>query len=306
MSITEVPSQRDSKRKASPPRYRSGPVRRSKRSGWGKARMGLFNASAIVLGFYALFPVLWIIITSLKPQSQLTTQPVTLIPSSITLGSYRTALGQAPFGRYYINSLVVSISSTVATLFLGTLAGYAIARLRFRFKKTVLLVILGFSFMPPITLVVPLFNLFRHFALLNTYWALIIPYTFLSLPICVWLMNAYLQDLPKELEEAAMVDGLNYFGAFIRIILRVAIPGIVTAGLIIFATDWNEFLLALTFMTDNSMRTLPVGIALYPGQYTFPWGIISAATVLALVPVALAVSVFQKRLISGMTLGAVK
>ncbi|CAG4911858.1 MULTISPECIES: carbohydrate ABC transporter permease [Acidithrix] len=299
--MTKIPNQKISKRA-----YKSGPVRRSKRGAWAKARMGLFNASAIVLGFYALFPVLWILITSLKPQAQLTTQPVTLIPSSLTLGSYRTALGQAPFGRYYINSLVVSVTATLASLILGTFAGYAIARLRFRFKKVILLVILAFSFLPPITLVVPLFNLFRHFNLLNTYWALIIPYTFLSLPICVWLMNAYLQDLPKELEEAAMVDGLGYFGAFFKIILRVSVPGIVTAGLIIFAGDWNEFLLALTFMTNNSMRTLPVGIALYPGQYTFPWGIISAATVLALVPVALAVSVFQKRLISGMTLGAVK
>ena len=268
--------------------------------------MGIFNLSAIILGFYALFPVIWILITSLKPQAQLTTQPVTLFPTSVTLGSYRTALSQAPFGRYYFNSLLVTVTSTVFSLTLGTFAGYALARLRFRFKRLILMVILAFSFLPPITLVVPLFNLFRHFNLLNTYWALIIPYTFLTLPICVWLMNAYLQDLPKELEEAAKVDGLSTLGAFFRIILRVSVPGVVTTGLIIFATNWNEFLLALTFMTNNQMRTLPVGIALYPGQYTFPWGIISAATVLALVPVALGVSVFQRRLISGLTLGAVK
>ncbi|NNN11595.1 MAG: carbohydrate ABC transporter permease [Acidimicrobiaceae bacterium] len=301
MTTTSKPPSRKRVRVKSPE-----PSKVARRHGWARARMGVFNLSAIILGFYALFPVIWILITSLKPQAQLTTQPVTLIPTSVTLGSYRTALSQAPFGRYYFNSLLVTVSSTIFSLILGTFAGYALARLRFRFKRLILMIILAFSFLPPITLVVPLFNLFRHFNLLNTYWALIIPYTFLTLPICVWLMNAYLQDLPKELEEAAMVDGLTTFGAFFRIILRVSVPGVVTTGLIIFATNWNEFLLALTFMTNNQMRTLPVGIALYPGQYTFPWGIISAATVLALVPVALGVSVFQRRLISGLTLGAVK
>ena len=279
---------------------------RPKKTVWYRARFGLFNASALILGLYALFPVLWIFVTSIKPQSQLTAQPIVLIPTSITGASYKTAFSQAPFGRFYLNSLIVSLSATVLCLVLGSIAGYDIARLRFRYKKVVLVGILAFSFFPQITSVVPLFSIFKSLGLLNTYWALIIPYTFMTLPICVWLMNAYLQDLPRELEEAGVMDGLSRFGTFYRIVLRVAIPGIVTAALIVFATDWNEFLYALTFMTNLNMRTLPVGIALYPGQYTFPWGVISAATVLALVPVALAVSVFQRRLISGLTLGAVK
>ena len=255
---------------------------------------------------YAVFPVLWVLVTSIKPQSQVTSEPVVLFPTHPSIASYQAAFSTAPFGRFYENSLIVSLSSCAITLTLGTLAGYAIARLRFRFKQLVLLAILAFSFFPPILGVVPLFQIYRHLGLVNTYWALIIPYTFTNLPICVWLMSAYLRDLPKELEEAAMMDGMSRFGSFLRVVLRLSAPGLVTAALIVFAIDWNEFLYALTFMTDVNMRTLPVGIALYPGEYTFPWGVISAATVLALVPMALGVSVFQRRLVNGLTLGAVK
>lgn len=303
MSALAPPAQRPERPVAAPAKP-SRPARRPPRSRW--RRWGLFQLSTLVLGLYAVFPVLWILLTSLKPQNELTAQPVVLIPHALSVSSYATALSTAPFGRFYLNSVIVSVSATALCLALGTLGGYAIGRLRFRMKRTLLVVILAFTFFPPITGVVPLFNVFRHLGLLNTYWALIIPYTFLNLPICVWLLTAYLQDLPRELEESATIDGSSRMGALARIILPVSVPGLVTAALIVFANCWNEFLYALTFETNPTMRTLPVGIALYPGQYTFPWGVISAATVLALVPLALTVSFFQKRLISGLTLGAVK
>ncbi|MGH9065880.1 MAG: carbohydrate ABC transporter permease [Acidimicrobiales bacterium] len=295
------PARRPDARPARP--ARPGPAGIGRLQG---ARFGAFYLVAVVMALFALFPVIWLLITSFKPQADLTAQPVVLFPHHLTVASYSTAFSQAPFGRFYLNSIIVAVSSTLLTLVIGSLAGYAIARLSFPFKRTTLLAILAFSFFPPITGVVPLFNVFRHLGLLNTYWALIIPYTFATLPVCVWLMSAYLQDLPRELEEAAVVEGLSKLGAFVRVVLPVSTPGLVTAGLIVFATDWNEFLYALTFMTNINMRTLPVGIALYPGQYTFPWGVISAATVIALVPLGLAVAFFQRRLVSGLTLGAVK
>ena len=265
-----------------------------------------FYLMAIVFAVFSLFPMAWILLSSFMPLADLTSQPLVYLPHPPTLDNYRFALQQAPFVRYYLNSTVCSLTATFACLVLAGLAGYAIARLRFRRKQYVLVGILMASFFPPITQLIPLYNLMNKFNLLNTYWALIIPYTFHTLPMAIWLLSAYLRDIPRDLEEAAMVDGTSRLGAFWRVIVPISAPGFITAGIIVFVYNWNEFLFALTFEPNAVMRTIPVGIALYQGQFTYPWGTISAATALAVVPVVLIILIFQRRLITGLTAGAVK
>jgi trehalose/maltose transport system permease protein len=275
------------------------------RRGISPSRVGFYVLAAFFAAF-AFFPMVWILDTSFKPLNQVTAQPVTYIPWPPTLENYQVAFGQAPFARYYLSSAIVSVISTLCCLVLAALAGYAIARLRFRGKQVVLIGVLMFSFFPAITQLVPLYNVMRTLNLLNTYPALIIPYTFHSLPMAIWLLSAYLRDIPRDLEEAAMVDGTTRLGAFVRVILPVSAPGFVTSGVIVFVWCWNEFLLALAFMTETNVKTLPVGIQQYQGQFTFPWGTISAATVLAVIPLVLLILIFQRRLITGLTAGAVK
>ncbi len=276
-----------------------------RRPGRAPARAG-FYAMAVVFAVFSFFPIAWILLSSFMPLQELTAQPLAYLPQPPTLDSYRFALQQAPFARYYLNSTVCSLVATFACLVLAGLAGYAIARLRFRGKQVVLVGILMASFFPPITQLIPLYNVMNQFGLLNTYWALIIPYTFHTLPMAIWLLSAYLRDIPRDLEEAAMVDGTSRLGAFWRVIVPISAPGFITAGIIVFVYNWNEFLFALTFEPNADMRTIPVGIALYQGQFTYPWGTISAATVLAVVPLVLIILAFQRRLITGLTAGAVK
>jgi multiple sugar transport system permease protein len=265
-----------------------------------------FYVMAAAFALVAFLPMVWILDTSLKPLSQLTTQPPTYLPWPATLQNYVVAFAQQPFARYYLNSAVVSVAATAACLALAALAGYAIARLRFRWKRVVLIGILSASLFPPITQLLPLYNVMQTLGLLNNYLALIIPYTFHTLPMAIWLLSAYLRDIPRDLEEAAMVDGAGRMRALLRVVLPLSSPGLVTTGVIVFVYDWNEFLFSLTFMTQQDMRTIPVGIALYQGQYSFPWGTISAATVMAVIPLVLLILFFQRRLIAGLTAGAVK
>lgn len=271
-----------------------------------RARNTAFYALVIVFAVFAFFPMVWIFLTSLKPPDEVAAQPVTYWPQGPTLDNYVIAFKQAPFLRYYGNSAVVALLATALSLVLAGLAGYALARLRFRGKQYVLLGIIAASFFPAIVQLIPLYNLMLTLGQLNQYPALILPYTFHTVPMATWLLTAYLRDVPRGLEEAAMVDGTTRLGAFWRVIVPISAPGFVTAGIVVFVYNWNEFLLALTFMPDPNMRTLPVGIALYQGQFTFPWGTISAATVVAVLPLVLIILIFQRRLITGLTAGAVK
>lgn len=283
----------------------TGAAERDRSGGPPLGRIGFYLMAAF-FSIFAFFPMLWILDTSLKPLDQLTAQPILFLPTRPTVSNYQIAFQQAPFARYYLNSTICSLSATLACLVLAAGAGYALARLRFRGKQVVLVGILTASFFPPITQLIPLYQLMLNLNLLNTYWALIIPYTFHTLPMAIWLLSAYLRDIPRDLEEAAIVDGTSRLGAFLRVILPVAAPGFVTAAIIVFVYNWNEFLFALTFEPNADMRTIPVGIALYQGQFTFPWGTISAATVVAVLPLVLVILRFQRRLITGLTAGAVK
>jgi len=261
-----------------------------------------------------IFPAIWLFLTSFKSDGELQRLPITYLPDAFTFDNYVQVFVRNPFGRFLLNSLVVSLSATLICVFFAALAGYALARLNLPGRKIILTVIVMTSMFPALVLIVPLYRLFRGIDLgwfttpnlLDTYWALIIPYVALSLPIATLTLTSFFQLIPKDLESAAMVDGSSRIGTLFRIVAPLSAPGIVTAGIIIFVNSWNEFLLGLTFITSRNMRTVPVGITFYQDEFAFPWAVISAAVTLGIVPLVLLILFFQRRLISGLTAGGVK
>jgi multiple sugar transport system permease protein len=262
-----------------------------------------FYGSVALLVLVSFFPVIWILITSLKEPTNISTFPVDYIPDPVTLQNYIIAFEQAPFARYLFNSFVVASGTAVIDVVLGSMAGYALSRLRFRWKFPVLLAILISAMLPYIGRLIPLFRLFRDAGMLNSYPGLILPYAAFQLPFAVWVFQAYFKELPDSLEEAGLMDGLTHIGVLFRIILPVSAPAMATTAIIVFIYAWNEFLFALTFMTQDQMKTITVGIALYQGQYSFPWATISAATFMSIVPLLLFMLFFQEKIVEGLTSG---
>jgi ABC-type glycerol-3-phosphate transport system permease component len=251
------------------------------------------------------FPLYWTVLSSLMPERQLT-EPARLIPAALTDDHYRRLFTERDFWTPIQSSLVVAGTTTLFCVALGSLCAYALARLEFAGRTVVLAFILAVSMFPQITIVSPLYALLRAFGLIDTYPGLVLPYLTFAMPLTVWLLVGFFQALPRELEEAAMVDGASRVTTFARIILPLALPGLATTGIITFIYCWNEFLFALSFTVSPARRTVPVAIALFRGQYQVPWGQILAATVVATAPVALLVLAFQRRIVRGLTAGAVK
>jgi multiple sugar transport system permease protein len=250
-------------------------------------------------------PMLWALLTSLMTTQETTSTPATLLPAHPTLSSYGTALN-GDIGRYYRNSVIVSLVSTVITMTLATLSAYAFARLRFRFKRAILLLVLAFSLFPPLAQVIPVYQILRRFHLIGSLGALIVPYSILELPLAVLVLMAFFRDIPPDLEEAAMVDGLTRLGAFLRAVLPLTLPGVFTTAIITFVADWNEYLFALNYTTTNTY-TLPVGIVtISQTEFTTSFGVLSAATVMAVVPLIVLILLLERRIVSGLTAGAIK
>jgi len=202
--------------------------------------------------------------------------------------------------------LIVASLSTVLSLIVATGAAYAIARLNLRYRQWILTAIVASSMFPLISLLVPIFEIMRSLGLLNTYTALILPYTVLNLPVCTLVLVSFFQSIPRDLENAAMIDGCSRIGALWHVVIPLAAPGVFTAGILAFVNAWDEFLLALSLNASAAMRTAPVGIAMYQGEYTFPWPLISAALIVTIIPVALLIALFQERVIGGLTQGGLK
>ena len=271
---------------------------------WSGPGLRLIAAGLVVINGF--FPALWILFTSLKPESELVKKPITWWPQSPTLANYVQAFTDQPLGRYLWNSAVVATVSTLLSLLVAGLAAYAIARLNLRYRQVVLTAIVASSMFPLVTLLVPIFETMRALGLLNTYTALVLPYTVLNLPVCTLVLVSFFQSIPRDLENAAMIDGCTRLGALWHVVVPLAAPGVFTAGILAFVNAWDEFLLALSLNAGASMRTVPVGIALYQGEFTFPWPIISAALIVALVPMALLIAAFQERVVGGLTQGGLK
>jgi multiple sugar transport system permease protein len=260
----------------------------------------------VVLVVNGIYPLVWIFLTSIKNELELTQVPITYFPQTPNFGNYAQVFQAQPFARFFLNSLVISSLSTILCVTIAAFAAYALARLRLRYRRIISIIIVAASMFPIVSLIVPLFQIMRGLGWLNTYWSLIIPYATFSLPISTLVLTAFFQGIPEDLESAAMIDGCSRFGALWRIIVPLAAPGVVTAAILAFVNSWNEFLLALTFNSAPDMKTVPVGVMLYQGEFTFPWPLISAAIIITIIPIVVLILIFQRRIISGLTAGGVK
>jgi multiple sugar transport system permease protein len=260
----------------------------------------------LILVVNGMFPALWILFTSLKTETELTVKPITWLPHAPTLANYIRAFTDQPLLIFLFNSFMVALLSTALTLFISVLAAYSLARLQIRGRDLILSAIIAVSTFPLVTLLVPLFEIMRALGLLNTWVALILPYTVLSLPVCTLILVSFFEGIPRDLENSAMIDGCTRIGALFKIVVPLSAPGVFTAGILAFVNAWDEFLLALSFNSNPQLRTLPVGITLYQGEFAFPWPVISAALVVGIVPVAVLIVIFQERVVSGLTSGGIK
>jgi ABC-type glycerol-3-phosphate transport system permease component len=259
-----------------------------------------------------LFPFYWIVVTSLKTQGALAQGTTSLLPGHITFGSYSADLTQTSvtglsFGRSLLNSAIVALSTTAVTVVLAVLAGYALSRTRMRGKGAALAFVLLAGFFPPLAMVGPLFLAYRNIGLLNNYPSLIITYLIYTLPLATWFLANFFSQLPHQLEEAALVDGASRLQAMRRVILPVAVPGIFTVAILSFILAWNDFAFAVSFMETPDKYTAPLAIiGLGQSQFQVFYNRIDAAVVLVTLPVALLVIFAQRRIISGLTAGALK
>jgi trehalose/maltose transport system permease protein len=267
----------------------------------------LFWILVVVIIFYTVFPFVWAVISSIKPNAELFSTPVDYWPDQINLTFYRFVLDNGDFLRALRNSVIVSVSTVVISLALGSLAAYALGRLKFRGRTPVLYLILSMTMFPQIAILGSLYQMITTLGLFDRLPALIIAYLTFTLPFTVWVLTNFFKAMPGELEEAALVDGATPFQAFARILLPLAAPGLVTTGLLAFIAAWNEYLYALTF-TQTRARTVQPAIASFTGntQFELPWGNILAASVLVTLPLVVLVLVFQRKILAGLTAGAVK
>ena len=268
-------------------------------------RLGLYAlAAGIVL--YSVFPFYYAIVSSLKTGQQLFDP--SLLPPRIRFDNYVAVLSQGVFLRDLLNSVVVAMVVVAISLFVGVTAAYALGRVNFRGRKLLLLSVLGVSMFPQVAVLSGLFELIRALGLYNSLPGLMLAYLIFTLPFTVWVLTTFIRELPKELEEAAIMDGATPWIIVRRVFMPLLWPALVTTGLLAFIGAWNEFLYALTFTLSPEVRTVPVAIALLSGasQHELPWGPIMAASVVVTIPVVGLVLVFQRRIVSGLTAGAVK
>jgi trehalose/maltose transport system permease protein len=270
------------------------------------ASRALFAALVAAILVYAAFPFYWALVSSLKSGSQLFR--VDLVPPEPQWDNYVAVFRHQPFGRNILNSVFVAGSVVAVSLALAVTASYALGRVDFRGRTTLLLLILSVSMFPQVAVLPGMFELVRWLGLYNNLLSLTLSYLIFTLPFTVWVLTTFMRDLPKELEEAALVDGASPWVIITRVFMPLLMPALVTTGLLAFIVAWNEFLFALTFTLSNERRTVPVAIALISGgsQFELPWGRVMAASVIVTVPLVVLVLIFQRRIVSGLTAGAVK
>lgn len=265
-------------------------------------------ALAIIVSVVSVFPFVYAVSTSFKTGAELF--ETNIIPSSFAPTNYITLFTEAeqPFARHLLNSIMVSTIVVGLSLFLGVSAAYALGRINFKGRGLLLTAILGVSMFPQVAVLSGMFEMIRFFGMYNRALGLVLPYMIFTLPFTVWVLTTFMKQLPKELEEAAIMDGCGPWRIIKDVFMPLLWPALVSTGLLAFIAAWNEFLFALTFVIDNNERTVPVSISLISGasKYEIPWGKIMAASVLVTLPLIALVLVFQKKIVSGLTAGAVK
>jgi len=259
-----------------------------------------------VLLIFVLFPFGWMVSVALKTPEEQFQVPPTLLPSHFTLQNFLTLSQHPVFIYFFLNSILIASTTTLLVVFVTIFCAYSFSRLKFPGRKSLLSIIILTQLFPLAAIIVPIYIIMSKVGLINTYFSLIIAYLSFTVPISVWLLRGFIQGIPPELEEAAMVDGCGRLQAFIRIILPLSRPGIAATAAYIFFVSWQEFMFALTFITDEYKRTLTVGILDFVGQYTTDWGSLMAASVCVCLPVFILFLILQKQLITGLTKGALK
>jgi multiple sugar transport system permease protein len=270
----------------------------------------LWTIAIALVVIFALIPVLWLISISLKPPEALTDQK--FIPADISFDNYKSlfegGIDDSPFIKPLINSIGIALITTAISIVLASFCAYAIARLEFPGKRVILAGALAIAMFPPISTVGPLFDMWRALGLYDTWLGLIIPYLTFSLPLAIYVLVAFFREIPWELEQAAQVDGATPFQAFTKVIVPLAAPGVFTAAILVFIFCWNDFLFAISLTSSDASRTVPAALAFFTGEssFTAPTGSIAAAAVVVTIPIIVFVLIFQRRIVAGLTAGAVK
>lgn len=254
----------------------------------------------------ALFPFYWMLVTSLKDRQEIYSGKLTLWPKNLTYANYIDTFQNSSFPLYFMNSFIVSMSSSILVLFVSILGGYSMARYAFRGKKLFLISFLATQMIPVMVILVPLFITFSHLHLLNKLPSLIITYTAMNIPFCLLTMSSFFQRIPVSLEEAALIDGCNKFQTMTKIILPIMRPGIVATLVFAFTGAWNDLFFGVMFTNSESTKTVPVGLSSFVQKFDINWGQMSAAGILSLIPVVIMFAFAQKYIVSGLTEGAVK
>lgn len=257
-------------------------------------------------GLFAGFPVLWMLVSSFKSNTQIFAWPPRFLDPSFSLDAYKAILTDPGKVRYFLNSYFITAVVVILTLIIGIMAAYAFSRFDFKFKGVINTVIVGVQAIPPIVLLIPYMSLIVTLKLYNTYMALILTYLVFTLPYCILMVTGYFNTLSKELDEAVRVDGGSRWKALWGILVPISIPGLVSVGMYTFMQAWNEYLFALTLTRTNDMRTVPVGINMLMGQHSYDWSQMMAMSVLGSIPVLILFLFFQKYFIAGMASGSVK
>jgi trehalose/maltose transport system permease protein len=286
---------------------RAGAVSRRRSNVLGRV---LFYVLLVVIAFYLLFPFYWALRSSITPDDALFKTPIQYFPQHPTLKHYQEVFDSHQFIRALGNSALVAGSVTILSLVVGAFASYALGRFHFRGRTPVMYVVLSMTMFPQIAVLGSLYALITKFHLYNSLWALILTYMIFTLPFTVWVLTSFFQQMPKELEEAAYVDGATPFQIFYKVLLPLVAPGLVTTGLLAFISAWNEFLYALSFTQSPDKRTVTLAIFYFnpktSGGFEVAWGQIMAATVIITIPLIILTLVFQRRILAGLTAGAVK
>ena len=269
--------------------------------------LNIITYLGLIIGLvYACFPVVWMLFSSLKSNTEIFSIPPELFPKEFTLKAYKSIFSSPMKVRFFLNSYLVAMVVTLLTLFVAILAGYSFSRHSFKLKKPLNLFIISTQTVPPISLLIPYFGIVVTFRMYDTYFALIFTYMVFTLPYAILLMTGYFNTLPKELDEAVIIDGGSSFTALWRVLVPVSIPGIVATGVYTFLLSWNEFLFALTLTKSTEMRTVPIGIQLLMGQHSYEWNEMMAMSILGSFPILIMYMVAERYFLEGLTAGSVK
>ncbi|WP_066189652.1 MULTISPECIES: carbohydrate ABC transporter permease [Gracilibacillus] len=258
-----------------------------------------------VFSLLMIYPLYWLITSSVKTNEEFFSQPYSF-PTKIEWENFQRAWEVAGLGQAMINSVIVTIAGTILTVFLGALTAYVLSRYSFKFKGFLMVFFLLGMLIPVHSTLVPLFTMMNEVGLLDTYWALILPYTAFELPVAIFLTMAYMGTIPKELEEAAVIDGSGYWGIFFRVMLPLSVPAMSTVAILAFLRYWNEFVFALVFINDSSLKTLPLSLAIFSDGFSTDYALTMAAMTIAVVPTIVMYLIFQEQIMKGMVDGSVK